>query len=247
MEVAARGSPQRHPPYPQCWGFGGGPLCVPPPPAARAPPGNSKIKSSLYVQGRGEQKRSPKNNIHHQQQRHATSTAGAGGAGPGPPLPATAGRHPQAEMGREGGSGHGSAPPAPAWAGSGVGGWGWFPPPFCFFFCHFGGFGGFFVWVFFCLFVFCKHRHWRGGAGGGQACGRVLRGRSSGCRLGSHRRLRQAGTRTATVSSSFTAAGRPGPPSRGSGRSATCRRGGATRGSPRTGWCEAGPGRRCTA
>lgn len=172
---------------------------------------------------------------------------GPGGPGQDPPSLPQPGDTPRQRWAERGGLAMGAPPQPPpglvlGW-GVGVGS----PPPFCFFFVILAVLGVFLCGFFF-VFLFSANTGTGGEErGGGQACGRVLRGRSSGCRLGSHRRLRQAGTRTATVSSSFTAAGRPGPPSRGSGRSATCRRGGATRGSPRTGWCEAGPGRRCTA
>lgn len=135
------------------------------------------------------------------------------------PPPATATRH---EHSREGGRDppsppsrdgprEGAEPPSALAcgraAGLGLGVWvglglGWVFPLF-FFFSFFLLSSSF--WLFFCLFVFCKHRHWRGGAGarvGGTGMRtRASGGRSSGCRLGSHRRLRRAGTRTATASS----------------------------------------------
>lgn len=136
-------------------------------------------------------------------------------------------------------------------AGLGLGVWvglglGWVFPLF-FFFSFFLLSSSF--WLFFLSFCFLQTQALEGGSRGqgrgdrhADACfgGPQLRlpprlpsPSPSGWNQDSHRKL-------------FTAAGRRGPPSRGSGRSATCRRGGARRGSPRTGWCGAGPARRCT-
>lgn len=232
-------------------GWRGESLCVSPPP--HSPPGSplwlgppwefkNKELSLCTGAGAGQSKAEPKE----QHPPPATATRHEHSReGAGTPLP------PPAETGR----GRGLSPPAPSpvaerlgwvWGCGWVWDWGGFSP-FFFFFSFFLLSSSF--WLFFLSFCFLQTQALEGGSRGqgrgdrhADACfgGPQLRlpprlpsPSPSGWNQDSHRKL-------------FTAAGRRGPPSRGSGRSATCRRGGARRGSPRTGWCGAGPARRCT-